>query len=164
MPFHQAAGHPGCLQDWGFSVLRFWPEQPQPNIPELLPPDIVRVYLQAERNFPIVGNEEASGTMYRKALDVGLKKIDPSLKGMLGPKIKALSKAGKLTDDIALWSDSIRDLGNEAAHEEEPISREELSALRNFTEMVLKYLFSLPNAVRKRRGETLEWENADTNA
>jgi hypothetical protein len=33
-------------------------------------PDIVRIYLQAESNFRIEGNEEAAGTMYRKALDI----------------------------------------------------------------------------------------------
>lgn len=142
----------------GYSVTAFWPEQPEPIIPELIPPDVARVYLQAERNFPIAGNEEAAGTMYRKALDVGLKKIDPSLTGMLGPKIKALAKAGLLTNDIAVWSDHVRDIGNDAAHEEEPITRDELTALRNFSEMVLRYLFSLPNAVKKRRGEKLEWE------
>ena len=134
------------------------PEVPKPVIPELLPPDVERIYLQAERNFPVAGNEEAAGTMYGKALDISLKKIDPALTGMLGQKIKKLSAAGKLTADIAIWSENIRDIRNDAAHEEDPVTRDELVALRNFSEMVLRYLFSLPNAVRKRRGEKLEWE------
>ncbi len=96
--------------------------------------------------------------MYRKALDIGLKKIDPSKSGMLGPRIKALATDGKLTSDIAVWSDTVRDVGNEAAHEEDPITRDELIALRSFSEMVLRYLFSLPGAVKKRRGEKLDWE------
>lgn len=125
---------------------------------ELLPPDVARIYLQAERNFPIAGNEEAAGTMYGKALDIGLKKIDPSLSGMLGQKIKKLSAAGKLTSDLSEWSGHIRDIRNDATHEEAPISREELKELRNFTEMVLRYLFTLPNSVKKRRGEKLDWE------
>jgi hypothetical protein len=156
--FGTLQGQPGNVTDLGYAVEQFWPEIPEPEVPELLPPDIVRVYLQAERNFPIAGNEEAAGIMYRKALDVGLKKIDPALTGMLGPKIKSLAKAGKLTEDLAVWSDHVRDIGNDATHEEQPISRDELIALRNFTEMVLKYLFSLPNAVKKRRGEKPEWE------
>lgn len=149
---------PGDLTDYGWRLKAFWPNPPGPLIPELLPPDVERVYLQAERNFPVAGNEEAAGTMYRKALDIGLKKIDPALSGMLGPRIKALAKAGKLTSDIAVWSDTVRDVGNEAAHEEEPITRDELIALRSFSEMVLRYLFSLPGAVKKRRGEKLDWE------
>ncbi|TPV98840.1 MAG: hypothetical protein USCAAHI_01712 [Beijerinckiaceae bacterium] len=95
--------------------------------------------------------------MYRKALDIGLKKLDPSLSGMLGPRIKNLPH-GKLTADIALWSDNVRGVGNDAAHEETPITRDELIALRNFSEMVLRYLFTLPAMVKKRRGETLDWE------
>jgi hypothetical protein len=47
--------------------------------------------------------------MYRKALDIGLKKIDPSLSGMLGPRIKKLADDGKLTTDIAEWSKIIKD-------------------------------------------------------
>lgn len=139
----------------------FWPEPPAPLIPDFLPPDIGRVYLQAERNFPVQGNEEAAGTMYRKALDIGLKKIDPQASGTLGQKIKKLAANGKLTVDIETWSGNVRDLGNDAAHEEEPLSREELGTLRNFTEMVLRYLFTLPNMVKKRKGEALDWEDDD---
>jgi hypothetical protein len=148
----------GDILQMGWEIDHFWPEPPGPLIPELLPPDVQRVYLQAERNFPIEGNEEASGTMYRKALDIALKKIDPSLSGMLGPRIKKLAEAGKLTTDIAAWADTVRDVGNDAAHEEEPITREELTQLRSFSEMLLRYLFSLPGAVKKRRGQKLDWE------
>jgi Domain of unknown function (DUF4145) len=150
--------HQGDILDVGWEIDAFWPKPPGPLIPELLPPDVERVYLQGERNFPVSGNEEAAGSMYRKALDIGLKKIDPSLSGMLGPRIQKLADAGKLTADIAVWSKSIKDDGNEAVHDEEPISREDLTALRSFTEMVLRYLFSLPGAVKKRRGEKLDWE------
>jgi len=89
---------------------------------------------------------------------VGLKKIDPDLKGTLGQKIVALEKAGKLTPEIIEWSKEVRDLGNDAAHEEAPPTRSELTDLQGFTEMVLRYLFTLPNTVKKRRGEKLPWE------
>ncbi|MCK1583224.1 DUF4145 domain-containing protein [Bradyrhizobium sp. 168] len=134
-----------------FKVKAFWPQPPGPVIPENMPTDVERIYLQAERNLPIEGNEEAAGTMYRKALDVGLKKIDPDMKGMLAARIKKLAADGKLTVDIAEWADHVRDLGNDAAHEEEPPTREELTDLRNFTEMVMRYLFSLPALVQARK-------------
>jgi len=158
MTVNHMMGHPGEIGSWGYKVEKFWPAIPSPEVPELIPPNVARVYLQAERNFQMEGNEEAAGTMYRKALDVGLKVIDPSQSGMLGPRIKKLAAEGKLTADIAIWSDNIRDVGNEAAHDEDPITRDELIALRNFSEMVLRYLFSLPGAVKKRRGENLGWE------
>lgn len=146
------------VQDHGWFVESFWPEPPSPELPEHLPPDVARAYLQAERNFTIFDNEEAAATMYGKALDLGLKRIDPSLKGTLGANIKKLARDGKLTPDIAEWSDSIRDIRNDAVHEADSVDRQELEALRNFSEMVLRYLFSLPGAVKKRRGEKLPWE------
>jgi hypothetical protein len=154
----QGVGDP---TDHGWGVIEFWPAARQPQVPNLIPPDVARIYLQAERNFPTEGNEEAAGTMYRKALDIALGKIDPELTGMLGKKIKALASKGLLTADIAEWSDNVRDIGNEAAHEEEPITRDQLKDLRNFCEMVLRYLYSLPNAVKKRRGEKLDWEEEE---
>lgn len=139
-----------------YQVDQMWPEAPGPVIPENMPADVERIYLQAERNFPVEGNEEAAGTMYRKALDVGLKKIDPETKGLLAARIKKLAAAGKLTADIAEWADHVRELGNEAAHEEMPPTREELTDLRNITEMVMRYLFSLPALVKARRPDYLE--------
>ena len=145
--------HQGDLLVARWVVERFWPEPPRLLVPEALPPDVERIYLQAERNFPTEGNEEAAGTMYRKALDVGLKKIDPAAKGTLAARIKNLAAAGKLTPDIAEWADHVRDLGNEAAHDEEPPTRPELADLRNFTEMVMRYLFSLPAMVSARKAQ-----------
>jgi Domain of unknown function (DUF4145) len=148
-------GDPTTL-NW--SIVGFWPKDPGPLVPEYLPPDIERTFLQAERNFQPVGNEEASGMMYRKALDVGVKKIDSSLIGTLGPKLKKLAQQGKLTPELAEWADQVRELGNDAAHDETAIPRKDLEDLRAFTEMVLRYLFTLPNMIKKRRGEKLEWE------
>ena len=130
--------HHGDVAQLYWEVKEFWPKLEGPLIPENLPLDVERVYLQAERNFPTSGNEEAAGMMYRKALDIGLKKIDPTATGMLKVKIKKLAADGKLTADIAEWSDQVRDMGNDAAHEETPPTREELADLRSFTEMVMR--------------------------
>jgi hypothetical protein len=99
--------------------------------------------------------------MYRKALDLGLRRIDSTRSGVLGPRIKALATTGQLTAEIAEWSDHVRALGNEAAHDADQPTREEVADLRSFTEMVLRYLFTLPNMVRRRRREPLLWEAAD---
>lgn len=135
----------------GWDLIKIWPEPTAPEIPELLPADIERAYLQAERNFAIPGNEEAAGIMYGKALDIAVKKIDPALKGMLGPKLDALLKQGKLTRELGEWAHEVRALRNEAAHEEVPIEREDLEDLRHFTDMMLRYLFTLPAMTAERR-------------
>jgi len=145
------AGHGGDPTTQGWSVRGFWPEPPSPIIPEYLPPGVQRVLIQAERNFADAGNEDAAGSMYRKALDVGLKQVDPNRAGSLAARIDALAKAGQLTPDVAEWAHRVRMLGNEAVHEEEPPSRADIEDLRGITEMVLRYLFTLPEMVRRRR-------------
>lgn len=140
----------------GWRLVHHWPAPPAPNIPEHLPADVERIYLQAERNFPIDGNEEAAGTMYRKALDVGLKSVDAETKGTLAARIKKLAAQHKLTPAIAEWADHVRDLGNDAAHEETPPTRKDLTDLRNFSEMVMRYLFSLPALVEARKPKVAE--------
>lgn len=145
---------PGELTDMGWRLDQFWPAPPGPVIPELLPPEVERIYLQAERNFPVEGNEEAAGTMYRKALDVGLTIIDPSVTGVLKARIAELVKQNKLTPSLGEWATQIRLLGNEAAHETDQPTREELTALRNFSDLVLRYLFTLPEMVKARKAPT----------
>ena len=71
--FQEMTSHKGEIHKHGWGVMHVYPAYPDPQVPELLPPAVARIYLQAERNFTIKGNEEASGTMYRKALDIGLK-------------------------------------------------------------------------------------------
>jgi Domain of unknown function (DUF4145) len=145
---------PGEITEAKWSVTDFWPASPGPIIPELLPPEVERIYLQAERNFPIDGNEEAAGTMYRKALDVGLTLVDPSVTGVLKTRIAELVKQNKLTPSLGEWATQIRLLGNEAAHETDQPTREELTALRNFSDLVLRYLFTLPEMVKARKAPT----------
>jgi hypothetical protein len=84
---------PGEITEHGWAIEEFWPAPPGPIIPELLPPEVERIYLQGERNFPVAGNEEAAGTMYRKALDVGLKIIDPAVTGVL--KVRNPTQSGQ---------------------------------------------------------------------
>jgi hypothetical protein len=141
----------GDVTQYKWKVDSFWPAPPGPSIPENLPPDVERVYLQAERNFPIAGNEEAAGTMYRKALDVGLKIIAPSVAGVLKARIATLVQQNLLTPSLGEWADQIRLLGNETAHEIDQPTREEVEALRNFSDLVLRYLFTLPAMVAARK-------------
>jgi Domain of unknown function (DUF4145) len=152
LQFDQLQGQPGDLTQHGWQVFSFWPVAPGPLIPEHLPPEVERVYLQAERNFPISGNEEAAGTMYRKALDVGLKIIDPSVTtGVLKARIATLVQRNLLTPALGEWAEQIRLLGNEAAHEIDQPTRDEVEALRNFSDLVLRYLFTLPAMVAARK-------------
>ena len=129
----------------------FWPEPPAPHIPAHLPNDVARIYLQAERNFPVEGNEEAAGTMYRKALDTGLRIAAPDMTGPLNKRIDKLVETHLITSSLGEWAHQIRLLGNESAHDIDQPTRDELTALRDFSDLVLRYLFTLPAMVAARK-------------
>jgi hypothetical protein len=151
LAINQLMGAEGDIADFKWTIKQFWPSPPGPVIPDLLPPEVERVYLQAERNFSIAGNEEAAGTMYRKALDIGLKTIDPAITGTLKGRIAKLVSQAKLTPSLGEWANQIRLLGNETAHEIDQPTRDELEALRNFSDLVMRYLFTLPKMVDARK-------------
>jgi hypothetical protein len=137
-------------------VLRIWPEQATPEIPECLPEVVVRSLLQAETNFHEPGHEEAAAIMYRKALEVGLKTLAPDLTGALYQRINSMADSGRLTRDLADWAKEIKNLGNEGAHELEAIDRTELEQMRGLVSKVLQYLFTLPAQVKALRSQVKE--------
>ena len=114
--------------------------------PKYLPTSVERCYVEA---VTIVGTaSEAAGMMFRKTLEVALKTIRPEDQGNLKNRIDEAAKAGAITKDLAEWAHRIRLDGNEAAHEDKPISSDDLEALHHFTELVLLYLFTLPGMLR----------------
>ncbi len=142
---------PGNVTDLDFKVQALWPEAPAPAIPAHLPPSVERALLQAEKNFPVVGNEEAAAMMYRRALELTLGHLFADLRGTLAVRIKRLVKDKVLPEAIGDWADEIRDLGNEAAHDAEEVPRAELKMIRGFTDATLRYLYTLPAEVAARR-------------
>ena len=143
------------LNSLRYELVTIWPEPPKPKVPESLPNSVSRAMFQAESNYSQQHHEEASAVMYRKALESGLKEINPSLKGTLAARIEKLGQLGRLTSDIVDWAKEIKNLGNDGAHEIESISRAELTQLRGLTEMVLQYLFTIPAIVDARRKEAV---------
>jgi hypothetical protein len=126
-----------------------WPKGGEPSVPEHLPDNIKSFYLQGMRNMQT--NFDAAGTMFRKALDTTLKNIDPNGKGQLYQRIESLPAAIGVTPVMKEWAHEIRDLGNDAAHEEEPFTEEEVKVLQQFTELFLTYTFTLPEKVKARK-------------
>ena len=123
---------------------------PQPDMPpKHLPDQVSQRYSEA---VSIVGTApEAAGMMFRKTLEIALKTIRPDDTGSLKTRIDLAAKAGAITTDLAEWAHRIRLDGNDAAHEEDPFSPDEVNALHRFTELVLMYLFSLPGMLEEWR-------------
>ena len=119
--------------------------------PQHLPDSVKRRY---EQGVAIMATApEAAGMMFGKALEVALKTIRPNGRGILKNRIDEAAKAGAITSDLAEWAHRIRPDGNEAAHEDRPISSADLEELHRFTELVLLYLFTLPGMLKASRTE-----------
>ncbi|MDX7953742.1 DUF4145 domain-containing protein [Lichenihabitans sp. Uapishka_5] len=145
-------------QNWDLTSL--WPEVPKPRLPDSLPDEVAKAFLAGERNYPQENMEEAAAGSYRRALDVGTKHLanempdaDDFARQQLNNRIEMLRARGRLTQDLADWSHQIKGLGNEAMHAMDGITREELTALRGFTELVLTYLFTLPGMLAARKAD-----------
>ena len=96
--------------------------------------------------------------MFRETLEEALKELFPDLSGeSLSFQIKEAAAQQALTPDLAEWSHHIRLEGNKAAHAA-PYKEEEAHALAAFTEMVLRYLFTLPGMVKEKRGQAQKGE------
>jgi hypothetical protein len=134
----------------GIRLIRYWPSQIETKAPEHVPENVASVYLQGMDN-RVRKNFDAAGTMFRKSLDTGLKRLDPCGKGTLQQRIDNLSAALGITPAMKEWAHQIRELGNDAAHEEDPFTENEAKALQAFSELFLTYTFTLPGmlAVRK---------------
>lgn len=116
------------------------------SAPEHVPDSVERCYVEA---VSIMGTAPtAAGMTFRKTLEVALKTIRPNDRGNLKNRIDAAAKAGAITEDLAKWAHRIRLDGNEAAHESQPFSSDELEGLHRFTELVLRYLFTLPGMLK----------------
>jgi len=95
--------------------------------------------------------------MYRKCLDLATKELDSTLAGKkLAARIDALHARGALTEDLKQWAHAVRLDGNDAAHEEDELSIEEIKQLASFTELFLQYTFTLPAQVAKRQADATQ--------
>lgn len=136
-----------------WTVIGAWPEKRQSDVPELLSPAVERAFIQGEKNLAMEGCEEPAATMFRRALDLGLKEAFPAMSGNLAPKIKKLAETGVVPLALADWADEVRIIGNDGAHDIEGCSYEDAVAARDLVDAVLRYLFSLPRLIESRRAK-----------
>ena len=141
-----------------FRIVEFHPKPEVPTAPEHVPENVETFYLEAVED--VKARPNAAGAMFRKALETGLKAVERgSQEEPTGPRkklyerINALAEKGTITKDLAEWSHHIRLEGADAAHEEDPFTREEAERLHRFTELVMMYLFTLPGMLKEWRAK-----------
>ena len=145
----------GTLQTGPHIRVREWlPKSPTPDIPDHLPESVLKAFSEAE-HLRIAGFRSPAGNAYRRALEAGLREVDPALKGPLYARIEALANRSLLTPSMRDFAHRIRTLGNEASHETPVVDDDEIDSLAIFTTLVLMYQFTLPGMLPKLESEAL---------
>ena len=125
--------------------LEWSPKPPEIDIPANLPKNVEDKFLQAERLSRQIDMRDPAGNAYRATLERSILHINASLTGgNLYSKIEKLANNGQITEDLKNFAHQIRVLGNDATHNDDDITQEELNNLRIFTRMFLMYVFTLP--------------------
>ena len=119
------------------------PKPRELKAPKGTPINAARYYVQGLYN--VAKNPDAAGSMFRKALEVGLKEKINKESGNLYSTIEEMQKKHLITKDMAEWSHRIRSLGNRAVHDHEPWKVSEAEEICRFTELLFQYLFTLPS-------------------
>lgn len=117
--------------------------------PKHTPENVSRFYSQGLDN--LSKNFDAAGMMFRKALDAALKYLHKEGTGTLKKRINELPERVGVTPAMKTWAHEIRDLGNDAAHEDDPFTEAEAKTLQVFTELFLTYAFTLPGMMEERK-------------
>lgn len=138
------------IENHALVLVEIWPKVAVPQIPDHLPDSVRKAFMQAEANFTIEGHEEAAAMMYRRSLELALGAKYPDEKGSLKQTIDSLVAKHILTEDLGIWANDVRLLGNEAAHDD-GVSKDELAMMRGFADAVLRYTWTLPEQVKLRR-------------
>lgn len=114
--------------------------------------DVALYYNQGEDNLP--HNPDAAVAMFRAALEIAIRKTlfkkDQEAELNLHDAIGKAHREGKITDSMKDWADSIKDFGNKGAHGEK-VSSEGAIEIKEFSNVLLQYLYTLPVAVTKHR-------------
>ncbi len=135
------------MKSSAFVVPMVYPKLEGTIVPEHVPKTVASPFKQAVES-RVAGHYDAAGAMYRKSLDVGLKAIAPDLKGTLYSRIETLASQNKLTPSLKEWAHGIRLDGNDASHDEVAFSKPEAEEMHAFTQLVLMYLFTLPEMIQ----------------
>ena len=96
-------------------------------------------------------NYDAAGVMLRKSLEAGLKVTLQNATGSLYDCIVQAGASNKLTPDMVEWAQTMRVMGNSAAHDMTPWTEGEAKELLEFVNLLFTYLFTLPRQTKEAR-------------
>lgn len=144
---------PSDPAELGFSVKKLYPGSMPSTVPAHVNAPLDRYYRQASESLQ-GGHYDASGAMSRKVVDVSTQQLlgeDSKKFGNIRDRIDALAQRGLLTPDLKDWAHQIRLGGNDAAHDEDPYTKDEAEDLLGFAELYLTYVYTLPGRLKARK-------------
>ena len=130
--------------------IKFQPNnQLKAEIPENLPDRVIDELKTAEELYMQVKAKpnfiKVSGNAYRTTLERALCELaENDSRARLDKRIENLFKNGKLTEDLKNFALHIRSLSADASHTYNEFALDELNELRIFTQLFLRYTFTLP--------------------
>ena len=130
--------------------IKFQPNnQLKAEIPENLPDRVIDELKTAEELYMQVKAKpnfiKVSGNAYRTTLERALCELaENDSRARLDKRIENLFKNGKLTEDLKNFALHIRSLSADASRTYNEFSLDELNELRIFTQLFLRYTFTLP--------------------
>ncbi|WP_414831845.1 DUF4145 domain-containing protein [Afifella sp. YEN Y35] len=162
----------GSLEDIGYTYKVHFPSEVTLEEPEHLPSKVASPFRQAISNIS-AENWDAAGTMVRKALDVATrdmartrigneKRSETIVKLWLKKRIEALTSEGLLTVDLSDLAGVLKDGGDEAAHDDEPYSKEDAIRLVGYAQAFLTYAYTVPGMVAEVRERVEDSPSSNT--
>lgn len=130
--------------------ITFYPKEKKTvEIPKHLPESVKEELLTAEDLFLQIKAKphfiKPAGNAYRSTLERALCELAKNdARAKLNKRIEKLFEDGKLTKDLKNFALRIRLLSAEASHTYNDFTLEELEELKLFTQLFLKYTFTLP--------------------
>ena len=117
--------------------------------PLYCPENVKTAFIEAEKAFN-TGLFTSAVSGYRKTIDRAVTPLVENKNGMLGQKLESL-KTAKIFPEVMLdYIKLVKDSGNFALHDSDHdyTKSEEVEWVREFTRMLLEYIFTLPKQVK----------------
>lgn len=139
----------------GWKVIASLPAYREKDAPEHTPDDIARLFKQAA-SAQSRQEFEAAGFLYGKTLEASIKKLAPDVIGTLSQRIDRLAEAAMLPEDVRKWAHEIRIIRNDAVHETVEPPPEEITAMGEFAEAFLLFMFTMRRKYEERKSKELD--------
>ena len=155
---YKTASYPGNLMAAGHRIrpYQIFPASAPDDTPADIPEPVGRAFIQASASLKSQ-HFDAACSMYRKAMELALKKFSPDIDAWkIEKRIDRLAKENRITPELQGWAHELRLDGNNAVHSDTEATEEMATQMHELCKFLLIYLYTLPaqvQAAKQRRAE-----------